>query len=274
MVHDATHRVHINHKIKPRDQLRCPGAGELLTLLVEWRESDTKVFMLMGDASKAHRRIKIREADWGYQGCRTRKGRVWLNQVGTYGFGSAAYWWGRFAAASLVRLAQCLANGIPIEALLYADDFFWCALDRAGVDRLGFCVFLMSALGLEFKWPKFRGGTSAPCIGYWVEVRTFQLGLSEKRAQWLIGWIRARLESGMVEMADFTAVLGRISFALSPLMHLRPFAAPLFAWGTAVGRRGPKRMPWSVLFILRYLAGLLEGPGRLHQVLRRGSCLG
>ena len=27
VVHDASHTVHVNHKIKVRDQIRCPGAG-------------------------------------------------------------------------------------------------------------------------------------------------------------------------------------------------------------------------------------------------------
>ena len=274
VVHDATHGVHVNHRIRPQDQLRCPGAGELHTLLTELRENDTKSFAVMGDASKAHRRIKIRPADWGYQACRTTAGRVWLNKVGTYGLGSAAYWWGRFASGVLVRLVHYLADDVGVEALLFADDFLWLALDREGVDLLGFFVFLLTALGVEFKWAKFRGGVEAPWIGYWVDLRGYKLGLSAKRAAWLVDWIGKRLVSGEVDMADFTAVLGRVSFALAPLLHLRPFAAPLYAWGAAVGHRGMMRLPWSVLFILRYIAVVLGGEGRMFTVLPRGEELG
>ena len=57
-----------------------------------------------GDVTKAHRGIKVRKEDWGYQACRLRPGTVWLNKVGTYGMGSAAYYWARFSAGAQVRL--------------------------------------------------------------------------------------------------------------------------------------------------------------------------
>eukprot|EP00974_Lingulodinium_polyedra_P081481 7889968-Lingulodinium_polyedra.AAC.1 len=67
----------------------------------EGREAGRKLFGLAGDASKAHRRVKIRKEDWGYQACRLRPGRVWLNKVGTYGMLPAAHHWARAAGALL-----------------------------------------------------------------------------------------------------------------------------------------------------------------------------
>ena len=57
-------------------------------------------------------------------GCSIEKGKVWINKVGTYGFSSAGYWWGRFAAAVMVRMSYYLIGGrwAP-EILLYADDW-------------------------------------------------------------------------------------------------------------------------------------------------------
>ena len=81
-------------------------------------------FLLMGDVSKAHRRVKVRKQDWGYQACRLHPGRVWLNCVGTYGISSAGYWWGRLAAGALVRLFYYLVSGVgDQDMLLYSDDF-------------------------------------------------------------------------------------------------------------------------------------------------------
>ena len=105
VVHDGSNRVNTNHRIRVRDQLRSPGAGELRTIMAERVERGLKSFSLLTDVSKAHRRVKVREADWGYQACSLAPGRIWVNKVNTYGIGCAAYWWGRVGAAILVRLA-------------------------------------------------------------------------------------------------------------------------------------------------------------------------
>ena len=67
VVHDGSHHVEVNHAIRPRDQQRCPGAGELRTLLRERRLSGLRGFAVVGDVSKAHRRIPVRPSDWGFQ---------------------------------------------------------------------------------------------------------------------------------------------------------------------------------------------------------------
>ena len=44
--------------------------------------------------------VVVDERDWPFQACQTDPcGPVYLNCRGTYGIGSAAYWWGRLAAA-------------------------------------------------------------------------------------------------------------------------------------------------------------------------------
>ena len=106
VVHDASHKVHVNHRIKVRDQIRCTGAGDIRTILRERVSAGVKSFGIMGDVSKAHRRVKVREQDWGYQACQLEAGKVWVNKVDAYGLTSASYWWARFAAAVLVRLCH------------------------------------------------------------------------------------------------------------------------------------------------------------------------
>ena len=124
VVHDGSNGVHVNHRIRPRDQVRYPGAGELRTILRSKAAANKKLFVVAGDVSKAHRRVKIREEDWGYQACRLRPGRVWLNRVGTYGMTPASYHWSRAAAGVIVRLTHYLLGGLlPLELLLFSDDF-------------------------------------------------------------------------------------------------------------------------------------------------------
>ena len=53
-------------------------------------------FMLKGDISKAHRRVRVRRTDWGRQACRLEEqGDIWLNMVGTFGIASVGYYWSR-----------------------------------------------------------------------------------------------------------------------------------------------------------------------------------
>lgn len=106
VIHDGSNHVMVNNRIRPRDQLRSPGAGELRALLREKRETGRPLWALAGDVAKAHRRVKIREADWGYQACRIDPDHVWVKCVGTDGVASAAYYWSRAAAAIVVRAAH------------------------------------------------------------------------------------------------------------------------------------------------------------------------
>ena len=64
-------------------------------VLAEDQEIGGSHFALKGDVGGAHRRVLTRREDHGRQACQLRPGRVWLNQVGTFGIGSAAYWWSR-----------------------------------------------------------------------------------------------------------------------------------------------------------------------------------
>ena len=130
VVHDGTHGVGVNNRIKVRDQVKSPTAGELKALMREKYESygGIRQFLLLGDVSKAHRRVKVRRQDWGFQACRIEEGKVWVNCVGTYGIASAGYWWSRLAGALLIRLFYyLLAFSGDQDALLYSGGLFMTA---------------------------------------------------------------------------------------------------------------------------------------------------
>ena len=266
VVHDATHGVHLNNRIKVLDQVRYPGAGEVQELLRERRGEGRRGFALLGDASKAHRRVQIVPRDWGLQACRVRDGRVWLNRVGTYGVGSAGYYWTRLGGA-LHRLGfYAVGDQWSYEALLFADD--WLALGgaRAEIEDIVAVVLLMTVLGFPWNWKKFRGGDLVAWIGYEIDFSKFCVGISKKRAQWLIDWVDRALKEGFVKVSELEAVVGRLGFAMVPLDFLRPFMAPLYTWIAAVRGAGRLRIPWSIAFVLRFLADELSGTGRMKEV--------
>ena len=94
-----------NNRMRPRDQLRYPGVGDIQAVMHPLAAKQVPHFMLLFDVRKAHRLVPVREEDWGYQACLVDgdfdehgEQQVWLNKVGTFGMSSAAYWWGRAAA--------------------------------------------------------------------------------------------------------------------------------------------------------------------------------
>lgn len=275
VVHDGSNAVLVNHKIRPRDQTRAPGAGEVRTVMREKAELGRRIFCLAGDVAKAHRQIKVRKEDWGYQACRLRPGTVWLNKVGTYGMGSAAYFWARFSAGAQVRLAHYFLGGdFPLDLLLYVDDFLSMAENRAQIEASGFLVFVWLVLGFKFRWSKFKGGSQVEWVGYWMDFDTSRFGVSQRRATWLADWLLARVSEGKVDVRDFQAVLGRLCFAVGPLEYTRPFLAPLYAWLSAIPSEGSFALPWSISFLFRFIAAQFGEEFRTSIVRPRGKDVG
>ena len=68
------------------------------------------------DVESAHRIPVVRPEDWPRQAWQVRPGGVvFLNRRGTFGIASAAYWWGRLAAA-LQRSALMVLG--PLSAVV------------------------------------------------------------------------------------------------------------------------------------------------------------
>ena len=58
IIHDATHGVRVNHRIRCRDKIRAPGAREKKQILLELQANKEIAYSVVGDISKAHRRYK------------------------------------------------------------------------------------------------------------------------------------------------------------------------------------------------------------------------
>ncbi|OLP80386.1 hypothetical protein AK812_SmicGene39223 [Symbiodinium microadriaticum] len=69
IIHDATHGVRVNHRVKCRDKLRSPGAREKKHLLRAHEEEGETAFSVVGDIAKAHRRYKHSAKEHGYLAC-------------------------------------------------------------------------------------------------------------------------------------------------------------------------------------------------------------
>ena len=232
VIHDGTHGVGVNQAIVVRDQLRTPTAGDLQTVL---QVLPGAWFGLTGDVARAHRLVRVAEEDWGLQACKTgvRPDRIWINTVGTFGIGSAAYYWSRLMAG-IGRAAFYMLGQSELFMLVYVDDLLWITRDKMGIEKTILIIYFMTVLGLPFAWKKFKGGVDLAWVGFEISLKGSKLGLSVARSQWLVKWLSETADTGRVRVADMSAVLGRLSFGLTALGHLRPFLGPVYAWTAAM----------------------------------------
>jgi hypothetical protein len=258
VIHDATHGVHLNVDLQVRDQVRMPTAGDVRAAMQESSELPGPHFSLQLDVKKAHRRFRHRRADWGLLGCRLRPGELWLNRVGTFGVGSAGYWWSRLAS-SVARLVMAV-NGLPwFFQLIYADDLRLTAHGEGMYTALLLAVLLWEMVGAPFSWGKTSGGMSTEWVGYWLDYAKFELGVTEKRARWLKEWLDTVVDGRPVLVRALTEGLGRLAFATGVLEWGRPFLGPLFSWVSAVPGGSYLPLPPMVRATLTWVRDQLAG---------------
>ena len=133
-------------------------------------------FSIVGDIKKAHRRFKHLAKEHGFLACQLDspdgpkkqldESCVYINKVGTFGVNCASYWWTRIAACGIRATHHLLGR---------------CPKGRIAI-VLSSCY--LTAFGYPFKWSKTRGGYRV----VETEYSSYRLGLTEKRATWLVTW--------------------------------------------------------------------------------------
>jgi hypothetical protein len=267
LVHDATHKVKVNHRIKCRDKLRMPGPREKFFILKRFRDLKLVPFSLIADVSKAHRRVRHKRQEHGLLACKVDEAddHVFVNRVGTFGVSSAAYWWTRLFATVLRVSHYLLSYEESLEVLTYADDVELIAASPA--ERQGATKFLsfLTALGTPFKWEKLRGGMATDWIGFHTDYMTKELGLSTKRAEWISSWCEKLVSDLSVYPSEMASGLGRLGYAANALHWEKPFLGPIYAWSSAVAKlSGKVRLPWAVALLLKWISKRLSEGGRLQ----------
>ena len=276
VIHDASHGVRVNHRIKCRDKIRAPGAREKKMLLREMKAKKKTAFSVVGDISKAHRRYKHQASEHGFMGCQVDDKEelegdpgsqsVYVNKVGTFGLSPASYWWTRIAACGLRLTHHLMGPDYELELLLYADDLEVLGMGAKGRQGIPMCYLLLASVGFPFKWAKTRGGFRVEWLGLETEYVSYKLGLSKKRADWLVDWLRAKVKDGYVGAVEMAQGLGRLGFAATALDWERPFLGPLHAWSSAVaGEPGKLTLPTMLRVLMEWLAERLGGRERLQQ---------
>ena len=230
LIHDATHGVRVNHRIKCRDKLRAPGARDKKQLLLEAMDRKEVPFSIVGDIKKAHRRFKHLAKEHGFLACQLDspdgpegqldESCVYINKVGTFGVNCASYWWTRIAACG-IRATHHLLGRCPRDLLLYADDLESVATTKRGRIAIVLSYCYLTAFGYPFKWSKTTKRYRVEWLGMETEYSSYRLGLTEKRATWLVTWLRDKVRAGKVTAKEMAQGLGRLGFAAISLAFPR-----------------------------------------------------
>ena len=101
---------------------------------------------------------------------------MYINMVGTFGVSSAAYWWGRLAAAVQRSGLHVLGPWLGVWSLLFADDFNLTAEGRAFAKALLASLWWLVLSGVPLSWKKCRGGLVYNWIGLEINLRDWTLG--------------------------------------------------------------------------------------------------
>ena len=236
-------------------QVKGSAASRARDVLRKAAEAAERVRVTTGQVGGARPRLKPRMEDLPND---VLDELVWLNTVGTFGVGSAGYWWGR-AGAAIMRLTHyALGYSHAIWALLYSDDGWLVGRSERYEVGLLLHLFVLLVVGVPLSWHKVSGGIQCDWIGYYLDVGRFEVGVSAARAAWAVRWLEDKARERRVQLGELREGLGRLQFIAGPLEHLRPFLGPLYAWSCAGPRYLRPPLPVMVLIILRFLASELR----------------
>ena len=269
VLHDGSNETRVNHRIRCRDRQRMPTLREKRVLLNEYRRAGAIAVSILGDASKAHRRVKIKPEEWGFQACRVDEDTVWVNCVGTFGMSSASYWWGR-VSGGIIRCIHLL-NGYErmFDCLLFADDTEFLAMNKEEKKSIIRAVVALLALGWPFKWTKFRGGHEVEWVGYAIHYAEYKLGISASRSGWVCSWIDKLLNQRRVATTEMRCGLGRLAFVAQALTYEKPMLGVLYSWVATICSEGVlvADIPVAVQLLLFWIKRRMElEGGRLQRV--------
>ena len=188
-------------------------------------------------------------------GCRLEPGHVWINNVGTFGVASASYWWSRVISGVCRAMYALLGGAHHLDLLVFADDMEFLAIDRQERLSILLAVVILLALGVPFKWAKFRGGFRVGWVGYGVCYQTFAMGLTDSRAQWVADWTGKLVSDGRVSVAEMRSGVGRLNYAAQALYYERAFLGIIYLWVSSIVSASVQvaTIPWAVRLILQWI---------------------
>ena len=137
--------------------------------------------------------------------------------------------------------------------LLFADDWKITARGRMFAENILMALLFLEVFCFPLRWAKTHGGLMFDYIGYWLDYTTFAVGISFRRASWLMDWVAHLIIQQQVDIQELREVLGRFNFAAQVLEHDKPFLGPIYAWASALPlTKGSIPVPAMLLIIFSF----------------------
>ncbi len=156
---------------------------------------------------------------------------------------------------SFFRMVIRVLKQQPCFQLLFADDLKMVVGGESKYLDLWAMIVIWLLVATPFSWKKFRGGLELDYVGFWTDYARFQIGLSEKRAGWVIKTVDSLAESQYVMNGRaFSELLGRLGYAALAVPWLRPLLGPLYAWDGALTPFMAARIPALAALTLRLIS--------------------
>eukprot|EP00439_Symbiodinium_sp_Y106_P027995 s905_g3.t1 len=143
--------------------------------------------------------------------------------------------------------------------LLYSDDGLLVARGSKFGYKCLFWLFLFDLFEVPLSWRKLRGGVYLQSIGYQICLSSYQIGISERKRDWIAAWVRTTLQRGGITGRDLKSGLGRLVFVAGALRHVRPFLGVLFAWSSVLAAGTCAAFPLGVRLVLELIAQEVAG---------------
>ena len=136
--------------------------------------------------------------------------------------------------------------------------------DHAGRRGIVLSYAALAALNFPFKWAKTCDGFVVKWIGFETAYSSFELGLSQRRAEWLIRWCM-EITSGRTTWFDFSCALERLGFgAKCAIQGAAVSWANVLMVGSYTGKHGSLMVPVMIRVILRWLAERFQKFGKVE----------
>ena len=103
--------------------------------------------------------------------------------------------------------------------LVYVDDLHIVTSGRDKFATLWMILLAYEIVGTPFSYHKFVGGVAVDFIGYHISFSSWQAGISEKRARWIVDWInQTERANWLVSGRALAEFVGRMTFVARMLV--------------------------------------------------------
>ena len=100
--------------------------------------------------------------------------------------------------------------------LLFSDDFNITATGSNFAVMLLCVAWVLVLHGVPLAWAKAIDRFTYTWIGYEISLKEWSLGVSSRRAEWMMSWMKRALKKGKVNVKEHREAIGRMVFVLVP----------------------------------------------------------